>query len=120
MAEYLFVYGTLHPERAPAEIADVVGRFAAPRRGTVLGRLHDLGPYPAVRLDVERPTAVPGTVFLLPDDPEVLKRLDAYEGFLPGDPPASLFLRQRVEAVLEDGESIVCWIYTYSHPLPSV
>jgi gamma-glutamylcyclotransferase (GGCT)/AIG2-like uncharacterized protein YtfP len=109
MAEYLFVYGTLHPERAPAEIADVVGRFAAPRRGTVL-----------VRLDVERPTAVPGTVFLLPDDPEVLKRLDAYEGFLPGDPPASLFLRQRVEAVLEDGESIVCWIYTYSHPLPSV
>ncbi len=122
MAERLFVYGTLHPDRAPAEIAAAVRWFGAPVPATVLGRLCDLGAYPAVRLDVAEPRAVAGTVFTLPDDPgilaQVLGQLDAYEGFEAELPAQSLFLRQRTTAMLADGEAVLCWIYTYNHPLP--
>ena len=44
-ADELFVYGTLRPERAPAEIADVVRLVGG---GTVQGRLLELGGYPGL------------------------------------------------------------------------
>jgi gamma-glutamylcyclotransferase (GGCT)/AIG2-like uncharacterized protein YtfP len=118
MPTRLFVYGTLHPDRAPAEIAPVVRRFQSPTPATVLGHLRDLGPYPAVRLDLANPTPIPGTLFNLPDDPTTLPQLDAYEGFDPALPATSLFLRQTTTATLATGETLPCWIYTYNHPLP--
>jgi gamma-glutamylcyclotransferase (GGCT)/AIG2-like uncharacterized protein YtfP len=119
MPTRLFVYGTLHPDRAPAGIATAVRRFHTPTPATVLGHLRDLGPYPAVRLDLPSPTPIPGTLFTLPDDPDVLAQLDAYEGFDPAHPAASLFLRQTTTATLSNGETMPCWIYTYNHPLPA-
>ncbi len=120
MPTRLFVYGTLHPDRAPAEIAPVVRRFSPPTPATVLGHLRDLGPYPAVRLDLPDPTPIHGTLFTLPDDPTILPQLDAYEGFDPAYPEASLFLRQTATATLHNGETLPCWIYSYNHPLPAV
>jgi len=121
MPDHLFVYGTLHPDRAPAEIARAVRRLHTPTPATVLGRLHDLGPYPALRLDTPNPQPIPGTLFTLPEEseaPTLLPQLDAYEGFDPTNPAASLYLRQRTTATLPNGQPVPCWIYTYNHPLP--
>ena len=116
MPETLFVYGTLHPDRAPAEIADLVTRFQLIGPAAVHGRLYDLGPYPALILDPHF-LPVPGHLFTLPTDPDTLPRLDDYEGYLPSNPTQSLYLRTQTHATLADGTPHRCWIYIYNQPL---
>jgi gamma-glutamylcyclotransferase (GGCT)/AIG2-like uncharacterized protein YtfP len=116
MAERLFVYGTLHPQRAPREIASLVRSFIPAGRGHVRGRLYDHGDYPALILD-DTASPVPGEVFLIPAAPSSLAELDAYEEFFPGDPAASLFVRKKVPVTLTDGTQLPCWIYLYNQPL---
>lgn len=55
-----------------------------------------------------------GEVFELPDDPEVLTRLDEYEGFDPDHPRGSLFIRRRCLVKLYNGKKLSCWVYTYN------
>ena len=45
MAERLFVYGTLHPDRAPKEIADIVSHFRRVGHGTIRGVRYELADY---------------------------------------------------------------------------
>ncbi len=121
MSDSLFVYGTLLPGRAPAEIADVVGQLVPLGAGTVRGRLYDLGEYPGVILGehaAESADEIPGQLFALPPDPTVLARLDAYEDFRPDDPAHSLFLRRRAVVTLLDGSVRSSWIYVYNRPDP--
>jgi gamma-glutamylcyclotransferase (GGCT)/AIG2-like uncharacterized protein YtfP len=115
----LFVYGTLHPDRAPAAIAPAVRTFRRLGPATVPGRLYDLGEYPGIHLNVPDPQLIPGTLFHLPEDPAILAQLDAYEGFDPAFPAQSLFLRQLTSATLPDGTTLACWIYLYNGPLPT-
>src|SRR3954467_15909116 len=88
----LFAYGTLLPGLAPPAMREVVGRMRAAGDATVAGRLYDLGPYPGLVLD-ETSGPVHGQLLDVPDDPELWLRMDAYEGFVPEDPPRSLFRR---------------------------
>jgi gamma-glutamylcyclotransferase (GGCT)/AIG2-like uncharacterized protein YtfP len=117
--DLLFVYGTLHPDRAPAEIASIVRLFRPVSTATILGRLYDLGPYPGVLLDVPQPEPIPGHLFQLPDLPDALPALDAYEGYDPTGPGTSLYLRQRTQAHLPGGSATLCWVYVYNRPIPS-
>jgi gamma-glutamylcyclotransferase (GGCT)/AIG2-like uncharacterized protein YtfP len=120
MPDLLFLYGTLHPDRAPAEVAPAARRLVLHARGTIRARLYNLGAYPGVILaDETDPTApkVPGEVFLVPD-PATLAALDAYEDFRPEDRENSLFLRIKAVVNLDDGSSESCWVYVYNHPLP--
>ena len=131
MPDLLFIYGTLHPDRAPADIASttrLLKPFGGPaNRATIRARLYDLGAYPGVVLsgDSDDPSEiVAGELFVLPDGPEataILARLDDYEDFRPSDRASSLFLRQQVLATLQDGPDagteIACWVYTYNHPI---
>ena len=112
--ELLFVYGTLHPDRAPADMKADVARLTLVDAATVLGTLYELADYPALILTPRTTNQVHGFVFELPDDPALLSRLDAYEGFLPENPTASLFLRERVQATLADDALALCWAYTYN------
>lgn len=116
MKRYLFSYGTLLPELAPEEIASTVRRFRPVGRGRVRGWLYDLGGYPgAILSDAGR--AIEGQVFQLPDDPEVLKRLDEYEEFDPGNPEGSLFVRKECSVDLDQAKKVPCWVYEYNrHP----
>ncbi|WP_263372990.1 gamma-glutamylcyclotransferase family protein [Granulicella aggregans] len=121
MPDLLFIYGTLHPDRAPAAISSTA-RLLKPRgRATIHARLYDLGPYPGVVLSDDPADIVAGELFILPDDPSILARLDDYEDFRRSDPANSLFLRQRVLATLQSGPDagteIACWVYTYNHPV---
>ena len=106
------MYGTLLGGRRPAAIARAAARLAALGPATVRGRLYDLGEYPGLVLD---PAAdeVHGTILTVPDD-GVLAALDAYEGFEPGHPDRSLFVRTRVEATLGDGQAHECFVYVYN------
>lgn len=114
MKRYLFSYGTLLPKRAPTEIAPVVRRLRHVGRGKVRGRLYDLGEYPGAVLTKTGP-AIVGQIFELPDDPEVLEKLDEYEGFDPARSRGSLFVRKRRLVNIDGGrQKVWCWIYVYN------
>jgi gamma-glutamylcyclotransferase (GGCT)/AIG2-like uncharacterized protein YtfP len=112
--QYLFVYGTLLPGRAPAEIAPTVDRLTTVGDGFVRGRLYDLGEYPGVVLDT-RGEKIPGKIFRLPEEPEVLKRLDEYEECDATQPEGSLFLRKECPVTRRNGnKKLICWVYVYN------
>lgn len=118
MDNRLFVYGTLLPGRAPAEIADVVDALKPVGKGTIRGKLYNFGDYPGVVLDDKASDEVHGEVFDLPGDPNALARLDDYEEFHPRDPEGSLFKRLRTTVTLLNGARENCWVYVYNRDLP--
>ncbi len=112
MPELLFIYGTLHPDRAPREIAAVARRLTSVGRGTICARLYNLGAYPGAVLDPNAPP-IAGELFTVPDC-ATLAALDAYEDFRPGSPDESLFLRCKTVVTFDDGSQKSCWVYTYN------
>ncbi|HEY4054122.1 MAG TPA: gamma-glutamylcyclotransferase family protein [Terriglobales bacterium] len=116
MKRYLFSYGTLLPDHAPAEIAPVVRRLRRISRGKVKGQLYDLGDYPGAVLS-KTGAVIVGQIFELPEDPEVLQKLDEYEGFDPAQPQASLFVRKKALVSVNNAKRVWCWVYVYNrHP----
>jgi gamma-glutamylcyclotransferase (GGCT)/AIG2-like uncharacterized protein YtfP len=116
MPTHLFIYGTLHPDRAPAEIAAAANRLTSAGPATIRGRRYDLGEYPGVVLDANG-TAIQGELFTVPDA-ATLAALDAYEDFRPADPDNSLYLRVETKATRPDGSFVTCWVYVYNRELP--
>jgi len=116
MSTLLFIYGTLHPDRAPREIAPAARRLAPVGAATIRARLYNLGAYPGAILDPAAPP-LPGELFTAPDA-QTLAALDAYEDFRPTDLTASLYLRVETTATLPDGSHITCWVYVYNRALP--
>jgi gamma-glutamylcyclotransferase (GGCT)/AIG2-like uncharacterized protein YtfP len=112
MPGILFIYGTLHPDRAPAEVAAFARRLKPIGPATIRGHLYNLGSYPGVILDSAAPP-IPGELFAVPDA-ETLAALDVYEDFRPDDTDNSLFLRVETTATLPDGSFLTCWIYVYN------
>jgi gamma-glutamylcyclotransferase (GGCT)/AIG2-like uncharacterized protein YtfP len=112
MPALLFIYGTLHPDRAPREIAAAARRLIPIGPATIRGHRHDLGEYPGVILDPAAP-AIEGELFTVPDA-ATLDALDAYEDFRPADPGNSLFLRVETTAIRADNSAVICWIYVYN------
>jgi gamma-glutamylcyclotransferase (GGCT)/AIG2-like uncharacterized protein YtfP len=111
MRDGLFVYGTLHPDRAPAEVHALTQRFVPLGTGTVMGRLLNLGAYPGLVLDGAL-MPVGGEVFRVPED--AWPALDTYEGFNPDEVATSLFRREEIAVTRNDGQSEVHWIYLYN------
>src|SRR5258708_20900133 len=107
MKRYLFSYGTLLPQRAPAEIAPVVRHMRRIGPGKVRGRIYDLGDYPGAVLSKSGPIIL-GEVFELPDKPDILGKLDEYEGFDAANPQGSLFVRKRWLVTLDRGKKKWC------------
>jgi len=114
MNGYLFSYGTLLPEHAPQEIADVVAKLEPLGAGSIPGFLYDFGEYPGAIFDPSSNRRVRGVVFRLPQDSDVLRRLDDYEGFRPNARRQSLFIRKLHPVKLADGRMLRCWVYTYN------
>ena len=112
MPSRLFIYGTLHPDRAPAEIAPFARRLTPLGPATIRARLYHLGEYPGAILDSTAPP-IPAELFTIPDTAP-LAALDAFEDFRPADPAASLFLRVETAATTPDGSPHPCWVYIYN------
>jgi len=117
MSQKLFVYGTLHPDRAPDEIAHVVRRFKTLGTGTIRARLHRFHDFPAIKIDQKNGSRISGEVFRVPSEVD-LKELDEYEEYYPAALDKSLFQRRQVKVRLEDGTSTDCWVYEYNGSLP--
>jgi gamma-glutamylcyclotransferase (GGCT)/AIG2-like uncharacterized protein YtfP len=114
---YLFAYGTLIPELAPAFMRLVLKSFVPKAKGKVKGKLYDLGEFPGAVLDSRSRTSIRGQIFEIPDDPIVLAKLDDYEEFDPSNPDTSLFVRRKRMVQSEDGNRYSCWIYEYNRPI---
>ena len=84
-------------------------------RGAIRAALFDLGLYPAA---VPAPEGhVWGEVYEMTDAPAVLAALDEIEGYRPGHPDSSLYVRQEIEVVLPDGQVAPASAYFYNAPL---
>jgi len=114
MSEYLFLYGTLLPDQAPAEIAATLKSLRRIGPARVRGRLYDFGEYPGALLVPSSKTIIQGEVFELPSTRATLKALDQYEEFDPTNKEASLFIRTKTSAKLTDGNQVDCWMYVYN------
>src|SRR6266480_2953212 len=106
MSSYLFLYGTLQPDHAPAEIAPMVKELRRVGEGTMRGLLYDFGAYPGLVLDESADGCIYGTVFELTDDEELLRALDGYEDFDPENAQASLFVRAVQPVTLANGRAL--------------
>jgi gamma-glutamylcyclotransferase (GGCT)/AIG2-like uncharacterized protein YtfP len=105
MSQYLFAYGTLQPGLAPAEITPVIEKLRQMGEGFTFGRLYDLCAYPGAVFDPASAWLVYGIVYELPEDAEILCRLDAYEG--------PEYARIEQLATLTVGGVVSCWVYDY-------
>jgi gamma-glutamylcyclotransferase (GGCT)/AIG2-like uncharacterized protein YtfP len=114
MREYLFLYGTLIPNQATSETAELVRRLRRIGSADVRGRLYDLGEYPGAILDPSSNTKISGEVFEITDKQDVLPTLDSYEEFEPDNLEGSLFIRTQAPVTLSDGRQLRCWIYVYN------
>jgi len=113
--ERIFVYGTLMGgfDRLRRAGIDVRMRFLS--RGWIAGALYDLGLFPAAIPSHEG--RVWGEVYEVEDDPSVVRTLDQLEGYRPGDPDTSLYLRAETGVTLEAGGVVPAWVYFYNAPL---
>jgi gamma-glutamylcyclotransferase (GGCT)/AIG2-like uncharacterized protein YtfP len=121
MPDALFIYGTLHPDRAPAEIAPTVALLRPAGPATLRGQLLNLGPYPGLLLPGDQ--VVQGELFALPEDRQLRARvwraLDSYEDFRPESPETSLFIRVLTQVALPSGDTQQAWVYLFNQPVAS-
>lgn len=116
MPDHLFAYGTLQPGLAPEEIAETAAKLWPVGQGFVYGELIQLNGYPGVVPDLGSKNRIAGTILELPSDENVLRQLDAYEGYDPQAPEASEFIRVRIVVELAGGGTLECWMYRYNRP----
>lgn len=114
MKQYLFVYGTLMDKFAPPEIASTVKKLKFVSDGFTYGKLYDLGEFPGAVLGTK--DKIFGSVYELPDDQNILRKLDEYEGFCPQNPTESLYLRKKTK-VFVNNKSLTSWVYEYNQDL---
>jgi gamma-glutamylcyclotransferase (GGCT)/AIG2-like uncharacterized protein YtfP len=117
---YLFVYGTLRRDRRHgmyrllARYANFIGD------ATFQGRLFLVDEFPGATLSNNPNDIVRGEVYRLDSPDLVLGRLDDYEEFDPRAPDQSLYRRELVDILLNNGKCICAWIYLYNRPTESL
>ena len=117
LPNYLFAYGTLQPGFAPPEIAETAAKLRPVGKGFVYGELIHLNGYPGAVPDPRSKNRIAGTVLELPDDENVLRQLDEYEGYNPEAPLTSEFVRVKQIVQLSGGGTLQCWMYRYNRGL---
>jgi gamma-glutamylcyclotransferase (GGCT)/AIG2-like uncharacterized protein YtfP len=105
---HIFVYGTLRIESEHPMARRICTRARLVGKGTVPGRLYDLGWYPAAMFDASEKRRVLGDVFALKPGSRLLVELDEYES---GD---NNYTRTLLEVTLADGGTVIAWAYGVS------
>ena len=115
MTDLVFFYGTLmsgfkRQGRTRVDLAlEPIGH------GWIQAVLFDLGIYPAAIPATEG--RVRGEANRMLDPDSVLRALDEIEGYRPGEPDASLYVRREAPITLDDGRVADGWVYFYNAPL---
>lgn len=107
----VFVYGTL--KRGQCRERCWPRRPETVQPATIAGRLHDLGPYPALLEGVDR---ILGELwkFDLDDMPETLRALDEVECY--GTDDVDLYVRRIIACTTEDGATVRAFTYYLANP----
>ncbi len=121
----LAAYGTLMTGQENGLDPRVRSRMQAGRPCLIRGRLYEVretegdgrhATYPALVECRDDRAMVRGELLAIGAEAAiVLAALDRYEGYVPGDPDASTYLRRR-RPVLADGVALQAWIYLYNRP----
>lgn len=114
---YLFVYGTLRQgaEHGMHELLCRHADFAG--AATCQGRLYRIDSYPGLVPSDDPAHRVKGEVYALRESSSLLTALDAYEECLPGSPEPTEYVRSKRAVVLEDGRTLMAWVYVYNRPV---
>jgi gamma-glutamylcyclotransferase (GGCT)/AIG2-like uncharacterized protein YtfP len=115
VAELVFFYGTLMAGFDRRRRAGMDGRLTYLGRGSIHAWLFDLGLYPAATPASEG--RVWGEVYEVAEPAEVLAALDEIEGYRPGHPDRSLYVRSEAAVTMPDGTERTAWVYFYNAPL---
>jgi gamma-glutamylcyclotransferase (GGCT)/AIG2-like uncharacterized protein YtfP len=113
MVQYLFVYGTLLPGLAPPRMARIVSRLRDAGPAYARGKLYSLGKYPGAVLRKQGPK-VWGRLFVIPEAPEFLQKMDEYEELDSAHPGRSEYVRQLQTIFLCSGKRTPAWVYVYN------
>ena len=111
-----FCYGTLRKGDCRYRVMKELD-ILSERRGKVRGRLHDCGAFPAITLDAPPKAVVHGDFIRIGNLDEAFRRLDAIEGYRPGD-EHNLYNRRLVPVRFNDRSVQIAWTYEYARPLP--
>ncbi|MGA7460329.1 MAG: gamma-glutamylcyclotransferase family protein [Candidatus Korobacteraceae bacterium] len=114
MTNYLFVYGTLRPGDAPAEIERAVRKLRLVGDGWTYGHLYDFGDYPGAIFGWESTSKIVGQVYEFVDGMNLLRKLDIYEEFDELHPEKSLFVRKKHMIWLDNHRHLLAWVYEYN------
>jgi gamma-glutamylcyclotransferase (GGCT)/AIG2-like uncharacterized protein YtfP len=115
VADLVFFYGTLMAGFDRRRQAGIDSKLTYVGRGAIGAALFDLGLYPAA---VPAPEGkVWGEVYDMADSAAVLSALDDIEGYRPGHPDQSLYIRHQTDVSLPDGTKAPAWVYFYNAPL---
>ena len=115
MTDRVFFYGTLMTGFDRRRRTGIDSMLDWAGRGRIQAALFDLGIYPAAVPDPDG--VVWGEVYRARDIDKVLAGLDEIEGHSPTMPEVSLYNRQEVPVVYEDGTTGDVWVYLYNAPL---
>lgn len=116
MADLVFFYGTLMTPFNRTRRLHIDQYLTLLGRGSMAGALFDLGIYPAAVPATD--ARVWGEVYGMDYPALVLRALDELEGYRPGEPESSLYVRRRTPVTLEgEAASVEAWAYFYNAPL---
>lgn len=111
----MFFYGTLMSGFKRGGRNRIDAKLTPVGRGSINAALFDLGLYPGA---IPAPDSkVQGELHRMTDSDAVLRELDAIEGFTPGEPDASLYVRSEATVTLGSGRTETAWTYFYNAPL---
>lgn len=115
MSTKVFFYGTLMSGFDRRHRAGLDGRLSYLGRAWTHGHLYDLGLYPGAVPAADG--RIYGEVYETSEAGPVLEALDEIEGYEPGKPDQSLYVRQEVDVRFPEGTVTPAWIYFYNAPL---
>lgn len=102
---HLFVYGTLRYESEHPMARRLRTKAHHIGKGSVAGRLYDLGAYPAAVFDANEKRRIVGDVFKLMPGRNVLAEMDSYESI------ARQYKRNVLQVKLANGGTVDAWAY---------
>jgi gamma-glutamylcyclotransferase (GGCT)/AIG2-like uncharacterized protein YtfP len=116
---HLFVYGTLLASVAGRAHQMLATRADLVSRGSIAGRLYDVGDYPAAVSSADGGARIHGELYAIRPgrEDELLADLDRYEGFAPGRSGQSLFVRTEVAVERQGGGTTAAWTYVFNRSL---
>lgn len=114
--QYLFVYGSLLTGSRHRHVDHLLARHG--RRvghAYIHGRLYDLGRYPGAVPSRDAQERVYGMLYKLLHFERVIRHLDEYEDYIPGNAGRSEFVRTKINAVVTTHDRhVTAWVYFYN------